>query len=313
MAASPTSAPYSFARHDVAFASSGVTCRGWLAFPAAAAGQSVPLVIMGHGFGATREMRLEAYAERFHAAGMATLIFDYRRLGASDGEPRNLVVPNDEIADWHAALAYARSLPHVDTSRIALWGTSFGGGLVVSVAAQDGDVAAIVSQCPFMDGRAAALGIARDAGLGAALRLSGHALLDVLRATFGSAPHYMPIVARPGQVGVMTSVDSWDGVMRMAPPRFRNEVSARTALLVPLFRPLRDAAKVKCPALLQICELDTVAPTSATKKAAARMPRAEVLHYPVGHFDVYVGPAFEQSVNDQLAFLRRHLLPDRAP
>jgi hypothetical protein len=29
--------------------------------------------------------------------------------------------------------------------------------------------------------------------------------------------------------------------------------------------------------------------------------------YPVGHFDVYVGEAFERSVSDQLHFLTRHL------
>jgi pimeloyl-ACP methyl ester carboxylesterase len=86
------------------------------------------------------------------------------------------------------------------------------------------------------------------------------------------------------------------------------QLTARTGLLMMQFRPLRDAPRVKCPALIQICEHDAVAPVAATERAAARMPRAEVVRYPIGHFDVYVGADFERSVRDQLAFLRKHLL-----
>src|SRR5919108_621783 len=59
-----------------------------------------------------------------------------------------------QLADWAAALAYARSLDGIDSERIALWGTSFGGGHVIEAAARDGAVAAVVSQCPFTDGLA---------------------------------------------------------------------------------------------------------------------------------------------------------------
>lgn len=301
--------PQTTARQDVEFTSAGTTCRGWLTYPAAAAGKPVPLVLMGHGFGGTREMHLEQYAQRFNAAGLATLIFDYRCWGASDGQPRNRLDPDAEVADWHAALAYVRTLPGVDAARIALWGTSFGGGLVVTVAAQDGRVAATVSQCPLLDGRAAAIEVARYAGPLALLRVSAHGLLDAARALAGAAPHYVPIVAQPGEVGAMTSADAWAGYLRLTIPGFRNEVTARTALQVPWFRPIRDAARVQCPALLQICEQDSVAPVSAVEKAAAKMPKAEVVRYPVGHFDVYFDAPFERSVADQLAFLQKHLTP----
>lgn len=296
-------------RQDIEFISSGITCRGWLTYPAAAANTAVPLVLMAHGFGGTREMRLEQYAERFQAAGLATLIFDYRHFGASDGLPRDLLIPQREVADWHAALAFSRKLPGIDAKRIALWGSSFGGGLVVTVAAQDGNVAATVSQCPMLDGLASALEIARYAGPLAMLRVSAHGLFDAARGLLGADPHYMPTVARPGQIGAMTSADAMDAYLRMTPPGYRNQVSARTGLLVPTFRPVLDAAKVKCPALLQICEHDTVAPVSAVEKAARKMPKAEVVRYPVGHFDVYFGEAFERSVADQSAFLQRHLQP----
>ena len=297
-------------RTDNEFPSKGTRCRAWLTYPAAAQSGKVPLVLMGHGFGATREMRLTAYAERFHDAGFASMIFDYRRFGASDGEPRQLLVPRDQIADWHAALARARSLPGIDSARIALWGTSFAGGLVLSVAARDGNVAATISQCPLLDGRAGALELARYAGLRGLLRVMAHGLWDLALAAIGGKPHYVPIVAPPGELGVMSSADAWEGYTRLAPEGFVNQVTARTGLLVPQHRPLRGAARVKCPALLQLCDRDTVAPAAAAQKAAAGMPRAEVVHYPIGHFDVYVGEDFERSVGDQVGFLRRHLLEE---
>jgi dienelactone hydrolase len=303
------SAPPLQPRQDVSFASAGTTCRGWLTLPATAGGKPVPLVLMAHGFGGTRDMHLEQYAQRFNAAGMATLIFDYRCWGASDGEPRNRLDPDAEIGDWLAALAFVRTLPGVDSARIALWGTSFAGGLVVSVAARDGKVAATVSQCPLLDGLAAAVQVTRYAGPLALLRVSAHGVFDAARALAGATPHYIPIVAKPGETGAMTSADAWEGYVRLCPPGFRNEVTARTALRVPLFRPIRDAARVRCPALLQICETDSVAPVSAVEKAAKKIAKAEVVRYPVGHFDVYFGDAFERSVTDQLNFLKKHLRP----
>ncbi len=301
--------PFSPTRQDVSFTSQGSLCRGWLTYPASGTGR-VPLVIMAHGFAGTRELGLEAFAERFHAAGIATLIFDYRHFGASEGEPRQLMAPARQIRDWHAALEFARELPGIDAGRIALWGTSFAGGLVITVAAQDGHVAATVSQCPMLDGVPTLAALAHYGGLANLLRVSAHGVLDTLRAGVGASPHYIPAVAEPGNLGAMTSDEAIAAFHRMAEeitvPDLR--VTARSGLLVPLYRPTRDAQRVRCPSLLQLCEQDTVAPPAAGERAARRMPQAEVVRYPLGHFDVYFDAAFERSVADQEAFLRRHLL-----
>ncbi|BCI92043.1 hypothetical protein NIIDMKKI_72490 [Mycobacterium kansasii] len=47
----------------------------------------VSLLVMAHGLGAVRTMRLDAYAQRFCAAGYACLVFDYRNFGDSEGSP----------------------------------------------------------------------------------------------------------------------------------------------------------------------------------------------------------------------------------
>ncbi len=109
------------AREDVRIDIAGETLGGWLYRPSDRA-TSTPCVVMAHGFGALKEARLDAFAERFAGAGYAVLVFDYRHFGESTGKPRNLVNIGRQHDDWGAAIAYARSLDGVDPERIVLWG-----------------------------------------------------------------------------------------------------------------------------------------------------------------------------------------------
>ncbi|MEA2349594.1 MAG: hypothetical protein QOG86_535, partial [Thermoleophilaceae bacterium] len=162
-------------RENVTFASDGELCAAWLYRPDG--GGPAPCVVLAHGWSGIREQRLDAYAERFADAGMAALVFDYRHFGASGGEPRQLLDVPRQLEDWRAAVAFARGLDGVDPERIALFGTSFSGGHVVSVAAGDDRIAAVVAQVPFADGLRNLLRL----GVGHALRLAREGLLDLVR------------------------------------------------------------------------------------------------------------------------------------
>jgi dienelactone hydrolase len=179
-------------RTDVAFNSAGVECAAWLYRPDA--GGPHPIVVMAHGFSATRDQRLDAYAERFCAAGVAALVFDYRHFGASPGEPRQLLDIARQQADYRAAIAHVRSLGWVDPARVALFGSSFSGGHVLAVAARDALIAAVVAQCPFTDGLATLATL--DAK--SIARVTVAALADQLGALVGRPPRYVPAVGPPG-------------------------------------------------------------------------------------------------------------------
>src|SRR4051812_38898623 len=209
-------------RLDVAFTSSGDECRAWLFMPAA---ERPPLVILGHGLGGTREYGLEPYARRFADAGIAALVFTYRHFGDSGGQPRQLLDIDRQLGDWAAALAYARGLDGIDHERIALWGTSFGGGHVIEAAARDGAVAAVVSQCPFTDGLAAT----RAASPRSLARALVPALRDELARLRKKPPVLVPLVGPQGSTALMTSPDSEPGYRALIPPgtHFHNGVSAR--------------------------------------------------------------------------------------
>jgi len=296
-------------REEVTFLSGGDTCAAWLYRPTDAHadhGPDVPCVVLAHGFAGVREARLDAYAERFAAAGLAALVFDYRHFGASTGEPRQLLDIGLQQDDWRAAIAYARTLEGVDAERIALWGTSFSGGHVAVVAAGDPRIAAVVSQGPFVDGIAAL----RAAGPVDLARMTLAGLRDEARRLRGREPFPIAAVGPPGSVAAMTSPDAEPGYRALFAPgeSFRNEVAARICLRIATYRPITEAKNVRCPWLICVCDDDAITPPEPAVRAARKGPLAELRRYAgAEHFDIYVGELFERAVVDQTEFLTRSL------
>ncbi|PQM51316.1 alpha/beta hydrolase [Mycolicibacter virginiensis] len=291
-------------REDVSFRSGADRISAWLYRPADPGSSGAPLLVMAHGLGAVRTMRLDAYAERFAAAGYACLVFDYRNFGDSDGAPRQVLDVGRQLADWSAAVDFAHTLAGIDRNRIGLWGTSFGGGHVIATAARL-RVAAVVAQCPFTDGIASA----RTIPPLTIARISLLALRDLAAARLGNRPVMVATAGRPGEVALMSTPDSYPGYLKLVPQgqNLRNEVAARIGVKILAYRPGRLAAKVSCPILFCVCDTDSVAPPEPTLRYAAKAPRGTVKRYPEGHFDIYVGDAFERVVADQLEFLDRNL------
>ncbi len=277
---------------------------GWLYRPDEP-GEGAPCVVMAHGFGALKEGRLDAFAERFAAAGCFVLVFDYRHFGESGGQPRNLVDIPRQHEDWRAAIAHARSIEGVDPERIALWGSSFSGGHVMVIGAEDRRVAAIVAQVPHADGVATL----RAAGPVRLAKMTAAGLRDELGSRVGRGPRYIPIVGPPGTLAAMATPDALPGYSAMYPAGFdwQNRVAARAALHVGTYAPRKHAADIRCPILVQVGKRDVVTPPEPARAAARSAPRGELVEYDLGHFDVYVGDAFERSVSDQLEFLGRAL------
>lgn len=301
----------SFTREDVTFDSHGTSCAAWLYRPSGL--DNPPIIVMAHGFAAIRALRLEAYAARFAEAGYAALVFDYRGWGDSAGEPRRVLDIGAQQQDWRAGVTYARRLEGVDTTRVVAWGSSFGGGHALHLAAVDHDLAAVIAQVPHISGPASAF--ARSPQMIA--RLIGAGVRDQLGALVGREPHRLPAVGEPGSVAMMTSPDALPMAERLAGDRYdelldENDVAARIALRVPFYSPGRSAHKITAPTLVQIAEHDIVTPFDVAMKAARRIPKGEIRTYDCQHFEPYLEPHFDTVVADQLAFLATHVPPTRS-
>lgn len=294
---------YTATRHDVTFDSHGDRCGAWLFLPDGVA--NPPVVILGHGLGATREMGLDAFAERFAQAGIAALAFTYRHFGDSGGQPRQLLSIKRQLADWDAAIAHVKTRPDVDGTRVAVWGSSFGGGHAVVVAARHPELRAAVSQCPFTDGLASAKAL----GPVGTMRLLPTVARDLLAATLRTDPVLITLAGVPGERALMTAPDALPGYLALVPEggSFINEVAARVAPTITRHRPGKAAKDVQMPILFCICDHDSVTPPEDTLAYARTAPLGEIKRYDAGHFDIYLGEAFEAVTADQIDFLTRHL------
>jgi uncharacterized protein len=155
--------------------SDGTRLSGTIFRPKGSASEGkLPTIILCHGWGGLRSHLNAAIAPLFAKAGYVVLTFDYRGWGDSDSRLvikgtmpspdatgcvtvraraiRELVDPFDQTEDIVSSIDFLSGEPGVDNKRIGLWGTSFGGGHVVYVAARDNRVRCIVSQVPSMDG-----------------------------------------------------------------------------------------------------------------------------------------------------------------
>jgi fermentation-respiration switch protein FrsA (DUF1100 family) len=138
-------------RKDVEFQSGGETVRAHLYLPEDAAGPH-PVVVMAGGWCYVRELVQPVYADQFAANGIAALVFDYRRLGASDGEPRQHIDPHDQLEDYRNAITWLSGLDEIDGDRLSVWGISYSGGHALIIGASDWRVKNVISIVPVVDG-----------------------------------------------------------------------------------------------------------------------------------------------------------------
>lgn len=251
---------------------------------------------------------LPAFAERFAERGLAVFLFDYRNFGASDGVPRNLVNPFRHVTDWKAALDHVRAIDGIDTERIALWGSSFGGGHVIVTAAADRRVSAVVAQVPMVDGLSSLFMIGP---LNMAKGLY-YGIRDLLRIITFREPFYTPVVAEPGTFAAMNAPGSKEGYLAIVPEdsTWENRCPARIGLIIGLYQPIRFAERVKCPALIVAAAEENLVSLKMTRRAAKRMKKSRLVTVPGGHFDVYTGENFERVVKLQGDFLVEQLSCD---
>jgi len=290
-------------KQTIRFESYGVKCVAWLFLPEGEG--PFPAVVMAHGLAAIKEMRLDAYAERFSAAGYACLVFDYRHFGESGGRPRQLLDIGKQHQDWLSAIEFARRLPNVDEQKIVLWGSSLSGGHVLKVASMAPDIAAVIAQVPHLSGFASL----SQNSLPKVIALALHGVYDGLRGILGLRPHYVLSSAEPGRLALMNAPGESAGYLNLVPGGhpFDRRVSARFALFIGLYSPIRALRKLKMPVLVQVGTRDITTPAKPAVDACPNYPNVRLEQYETGHFQPYVEPMFITIVADQLEFLKETL------
>ena len=125
--------------------SRGIEIPATFVHPKADVDAKVPLVVMAHGHGGTRDEAgaFAAVAQALAEQGIASIRVDFSGCGEST-EPFTENVLTNMLADIRASREYASSFPWVDTERVGILGYSMGGRLALLATSEEDYSAAVL-------------------------------------------------------------------------------------------------------------------------------------------------------------------------
>jgi hypothetical protein len=293
-------------RKDISFISKGLRCSGWLYVPDRMKGGSkAPSIVMAHGFTAVKEQILPSYAALFADAGFATLVFDYRYFGDSEGEPRSQVFPLEMVEDIRNAITWVSDQPEVDSKRIGIWGTSYGGALVLHVGKYDRRVKAVVSQVPGAlspEQRRAANPQDWD-------EMNEILLRDRIARYKTGVVNYRKVVAPEGEQCCLPGREPYEAFMRDPQPNWRNQVTLESLEKMREFDPASMIHMMSPTALLLIvAEKDFFFPPDLVRAIYEKAIEPKAMSVlPVKHFEMYTEPWLSKSANMAIDWFKKYL------
>lgn len=298
--------PYKLSSRPVEIGTAGERIRGTLYSPSVK--YPVPGVVLAHGWGMCAGGDLEEYAQAVARRGFAALTFDFRRLGKSEGLPRQEINPYDQIEDYRTAITWLSTQPGVRPRGLGVWGSSYSGGHVLVVAATDSRVGAVVAQVPTISGYSAALRKTHPDHLDE-LRERFHA--DRLARLEGSEPKIVQMVGPKGADVAYPGEDSYRYMTAQGAivPEWRNEVTMRSLEIARAYEPGVWIERIgPTPLLMIAASKDTTTPIDMQLDAfaSAREPKCLLL-INGGHYSAYE-QHFEETSEAAADWFVNHLI-----
>lgn len=286
--------------HPVEFVSQGQIIKGLITWPKNKE-QLAPAIVLCHGFAGVKELLLPVYAKAFSDHGYVVLSFDYRGFGESQGEPGRLV-PKLQIEDIHAATHYLSGLDGVDSSKIGLWGTSYGGANVVMAAAQGAPCACMVVQLTFANGERV---------------VTQEMSLEEKENFFNTLSRIEAKKEKTGkEMMVNLSKMLSDPQSKAFYERYRVDFPALN-IKIPFLtvketlshKPEEHIGSCDVPVLIVAAENDSVNPVAESQHLYdhAHQPKELFIVEQVGHYDCYEGQAFERIIKQEINWFDRYL------
>jgi dipeptidyl aminopeptidase/acylaminoacyl peptidase len=262
-------------------------------------------VVLCHGYTGVRNLYLPDIAHTLNAAGYVVLTFDYKGWGDSDG-PKARLSPYGRVIDSQAALTFLGAQPMVDPDRLGIYGTSYGGATVVWTAAIDQRVKAVVSVVGIGHGRRWMRSVRRPDEFADLLERSA---ADRVRRVMTGAAEFvdraeillpdrqsaeLAAAQRRGNPGAVSEIplEFIDDTLQFHPEWVVDKIAPR-------------------PLLLITTDNDRLVPPEESEALYARAgePKKLVTLKGWGHYEVYVGEAFQQVMAATLEWYRQYLPP----
>ncbi len=292
----------------VSFYSDGIQLVGYVYEPADfQSGEKRSGILLCHGFGAHQERYLPEIAQHLAQQGYVAMTFDYRGFGESEG-PRWRMIPQEQVCDIRNALTFLQMQESVEPACLGLYGTSFGGANVCSVAAVDPRVKCVVSVVGVGCGERWLRSLRRA--------WEWHAFRKELeedwrqRVVTGSSKMvdrtYIMLPDPDTQANAEWAVKQF--------PRSCTHLPLETAQAVTDYHPEDLVARISPrPVLFIVAENDVLVPAENTRELYERAgdPKRWAVIPNIGHYDAYFPPAFERVMEETTAWYA-HYLPAKS-
>ena len=289
-------------KREVFFYSENCKIAGDLYVPdACAEAAPLPAIILCHGFSGIREILLPPYAEAFSRRGFAALVFDYRGFGDSEGE-RGRLIPAEQCVDIRNAITFMETVPEVDSSKIGLWGTSFGGAHAISVSAIDRRVKCLSVQITFGSGERMVSGSMSS-------QEKEKMLATLQKAWQRAVTKNKPMSLNMDQI--LTDPDSKEFYLKTVEkfPKLKTRLPLLTIKESMEYMPENSISKLLIPVLIIGADKDIVCLVEESRILfeKARDPKELYILEGARHYDVYEGGYFTMSSGKALDWFERYL------
>lgn len=251
----------------------------------------------------------------FNEAGYATLAYDHRHWGSSDGLPRqhvNLFQQSEDVSD---AITYMANHPAIDSNRIALWGLGHGAGVVVQAGAFDKRAKAVLGISPFFSGEVDKLRFPPGA-LEAAWKERAELIANPKKD-----PVYMPIFAESAEQAEISPqasiIGSTQGLMlwNMGKPvsdaagtPWENKLTLQSLYWQSKFEPMAVVHQISPRPLFWVATDAPLLPHYQSQvQAYQKAAEPKEFHAFKSLEESAFGPAFEDNLKAQVDFLRRSM------
>ncbi len=285
-------------RTDIEFeVTDGLMARGWHFRPQGDG--PFPTVVAGEGMAGVKEVALDDVGRHLAEAGIATVAFDYPGFGSSDGEPRQLIDPEQQIATYRAALRYACTRPDVDPARLGAWGASFAGGHVLRLASTESPLVCAVAVVPHT-------------GAGLSQVLDGVSSPRKLVAAF--KPRITVVSPDRAEPALMQDREGYTFLTtttKQRAPHWQNWIDRRSLPLIVRYRPLATRSSIRIPLRAIVAVADHITPPQRAEARLRGEDRTDIVRLPGGHFDIY-GVNLTQMLDASTEFFSEHLTPEHS-
>jgi hypothetical protein len=290
-------------KESVTFYSEGTKLVGDIYLPDTPASGPCPGIVLCGGYTGVKEVYAPDFAARLAEAGYASIAFDYKGWGSSEG-PANRLDPYGRVWDAFAALTLLADRDDVDGDRIGVLGWSYGGATAIWLAATDPRIRCVSAVVTIGNGRRWMEGVRSTEEVAALNDRSKKDRLNRLRT--GDSEPALPqsvlhMSAREKELWAAARAES---AVEPAPVplEFIDETMA--------FHPEWVVDKIAPrPLLLVATEMDGVTPPEESQKLydVAGEPRKLVMIPDCGHFEVYTGAPFDQTCSETVAWFDTYL------